>query len=86
MNDKIFQDKDLLKELQKLTIERLKAMPENTEVAIGSDRYSRNDLMNHVSAADKLGKEIMSIQLEFLQDLASGEIYKDENSYNPPQA
>ncbi len=83
MNDQIFQDKDLLEQLKKLTIERLKAMPENTELAIGSDRYSKSDLITHVTAIDDLGKEIMSIQLVFLQDLASGEIYKDENSYHP---
>ncbi len=82
MNEQIFQDKNLLEQLKRLTLERLKAMPENTELAIGSDSYSKSDLITHVTATDELGKEIMSIQLEFLQDLASGEIYKDENSYH----
>ncbi|MBI3386048.1 hypothetical protein HY031_03115 [Candidatus Gottesmanbacteria bacterium] len=85
MSDDIFQDKNLLTELQKLTLERLKAMPKNTEVAIGSDQYSRDDLVRHVTDADELGQQIMEIQLEFLQDLASGEIYKDDSfSYATP--
>lgn len=80
MSDDIFKDKDLLSQLQKLTLERLKAMPKNTEIAIGSDQYSRDDLVQHVLDADDLGQQMMEIQLEFLQDLASGEIYKDDDA------
>jgi hypothetical protein len=81
-NADLFEDKELLKELQKLSVERLKVLSDNTEVAIGSSNYSKSDLIEHVQSADSVGKEIMAIQLEFLQDLASGEFYKNDNPYN----
>lgn len=74
------QDKELMEELKKLTLARLKVMPSETEVAIGSRQYSKSDLINHVSKADEVGQELMEINLEFLQDLAKGEIYKDDDS------
>ena len=40
------------------------------------------DLMGHVSEGDDLGKQIMVMQLEFLQDLASGAIYNDDTTHN----
>lgn len=85
MNNDLFQDKELLKQLQKLTLERLKVMPGNTELAIGSGRYSQRDLMHHVTKADTVGRQIMTIQLEYLQYLASGEIYKDDHFDNASQ-
>ena len=86
MDSDIFQNKELLEKLRTLTLERLKVMPENTELAIGADRYSKDDLIHHVSDADELGRQIMASQLEFLQDLASGEIYKDDHFDHPSQA
>lgn len=86
MTDDIFLDKKLLEELKNLTMERLKVMPDTTGVVIGSQEYSKADLLSHVSKADDLGKEIMTMQLEFLRDMASGEIYKDDNTYNQAQA
>lgn len=81
-NTNLFDDKELLEELQKLSVERLKVLPDNTEVAIGAFRYSKAAMIQHVQSADSEGKDIMTMQLEFLQDLASGEIYKDDNSFN----
>ena len=86
MTDSIFQDKELAGELQKLTVARLKTMPDNTSVAIGSQQHSKSDLLGHVSRVDELGKQIMIMQLEYLQDLASGEIYKDDNTDHQAQA
>lgn len=83
MNNDPFQDKELSEQLKKLTLERLGTLPKNTEVAIGSEPYSKEDLIDHVGAADDLGRQIMIMELEFLQDLASGEVYKDDSSYNP---
>jgi hypothetical protein len=86
MRDNFFQDKALLKQLQKLTLERLRTMPDTTEVAIGSDLYSKTDLMDHVNEVDDLGKQIMTIQLDFLRDLASGEVYKDDFTHHASEA
>lgn len=82
MTTNLPEDKELLKQLKGLTLERLKVMPIDTELSIGSTQLSKLDLINAVKRGDKLGEEIMTIQLEFLQDLASGEIYKNDNSYN----
>lgn len=73
------ENKEILEKLKKLTLERIKVMPSNTEVVIGSDRYSKEDLIEHVNETDDLGKQIMIMHLEFLQDLSSGAIYKDDN-------
>ena len=82
----VFLDKELLEQLKRLTLARLQIMPSDTELAIGSDRYTKSELVKHVSAADVLGRQMMSMQLEFLRDLASGEIYKDDNLVNTAQA
>lgn len=79
------ENKEILEKLKKLTLERIKVMPSNTEVVIGSDRYSKEDLIEHVNETDDLGKQIMIMHLEFLQDLSSGEIYKDDNINNTSQ-
>ncbi len=87
MNNLIdIRDEETLEQLRKLTLERLKVMPSDTEVAIGSLEYTKADLIKHVSKADDLGRRVMKIQLEFLQDLASGEIYKNDSSGIAPQA
>ena len=86
MNNIDLQDTELLEQLKNLTIERLNAMPKNTSVVIGAHQHSIGELVEHVVKADELGRQIMNIQLEFLQDLATGEIYKDDNPRLATQA
>ena len=70
--------KSLSKQLQALVIERLKQLPQDMEMSIGDLEYGKGDLILHVRENDKIGQEVISMQVEFLQDLASGSIYSDE--------
>ncbi len=68
----------LTDQVRDLVVERLKRLPEDMEMSIGDMDYSKADLLGHVKGGDEIGKEIINMQLEFLQDLASGAIYQDE--------
>lgn len=72
------QDLTLTDQLRELVIERLKRLPEDMEMSIGDMDYSKKDLLSHVTEGDSVGMEVVDMQVEFLQDLASGSIYSDE--------
>lgn len=74
----IFEDPEAVKELKQLVLARIQVMPDTLNMAIGSEALSKKDLINHVKKQDDLGKQIMEMELEFIQDLASGAIYKNE--------
>ncbi len=74
----IFQDTEMLEELKQLVLERLKVMPDTLNIAIGSEELSKQELIKHVAQEDNVGKQIMEMELEFIQDLASGAIYRNE--------
>lgn len=65
-------------ELKKIVLERLKAMPDNLSVSIGNSEYSAGQLLEHVESEDDVGKQIMDVQLQYLQDLGSGKIVENE--------
>jgi len=69
------EEKNKLKEI---VLARLQVMPDNVSVAMGNDNYSKQDLVKHVESEDEIGTQIMAMDLEFLQDLASGAILGDE--------
>lgn len=60
---------------KELVLARIKTMPADLRMSIGGAEFSRDDIAEHVEKRDELGKEIIQIQLEFLQNLASGTIY-----------
>lgn len=53
-------------------------MPESLNVSIGNAEYTTDELVEHVEDGDEVGKQIMEIQLQYLQDLGSGKIYDNE--------
>lgn len=63
---------DIIKQLVK---ERLKALPVDVAVSIGEVTYSKDDLISHVQKDDEIGRQISNIQINFLQDLAKGNLY-----------
>lgn len=77
-SNNIIVNEDISQKLRELVLERLKRMPEDMEMSIGDLDYSKTELLNHVSEGDEIGKEVVNMQIEFLQDLASGSIYTDE--------
>jgi len=78
----VVDDVDLKESLKKLVLERMKIMPDSTSLSVGSESFTKAALLSHVREGDELGEQIMAMELEFLQDMASGAIYKNEESLN----
>ncbi len=73
------KDKEIREDIKQLTIERLKALPQDLQISIGGKQgLSKEELTNSVLAGDETGQEMMDIQIEFLRDIAEGKMYKDE--------
>lgn len=68
--------KKLEKQLQDLVVARLSAIPKNLQMAIGSKLYTTEELVKSVQDHNEIGKQIVTMQIQYLKDLASGEIYK----------
>ena len=66
----------LQQQLQDLVVARLSAIPRNLQMAIGSSMYTIEELVKSVQDGDKVGKQITTMQIQYLKDLASGKIYK----------
>ena len=62
---------------QDLVVERIKALPINIKISIGSGYYSKDELIGHVKNDDSIGKKITQVQLEYLRSLKEG-IFFDE--------
>jgi hypothetical protein len=66
------------KKLKELVLARLQVMPSDVTVSIGNTNLDKQELTDHVQSEDEIGKQMMEMELEFLQDLASGAIYGHE--------
>lgn len=72
-------------DVRQLVIARLKATSSHLKISIGGEgTFSREDLIKKVEAGDEIGKKVISIQMEYLRDLASGKIYQNESNSNHP--
>lgn len=69
------RDQDLKEDLKKIVLARIQAMPDTLRISVGSKDFSKEDLIKHVEKEDEIGEQMISIELEYLQDLASGAIY-----------
>lgn len=69
-------------DIKKLVIARIKAASDDLAISIGSKEYTKEAMLKSVEAGDKLGKEIIEMQMEYLRDMAEGAIYQqgDEQS------
>jgi len=80
------QDPELKQQVQKLVLARVMVLPENMRLTVGSVDFTRKELVKHVQQDDDVGRQITTMQVEFLQDLASGAIYQDEQNYSGHEA
>lgn len=71
-------DKEGKEQLKKIVLARLNVMPSDVSVSIGSKGITKKQLVEHVKSGDEVGKQMMEMELEFLQDLASGAVYGNE--------
>jgi len=63
-------------DLKDLVIARIEAYSDEVGLIIGSDKhYSKSELVDNVKNETELGRQIIDIQLEYLQDMIRGNIY-----------
>lgn len=60
--------------IRKIVIERLRAMPQNVKIALGSKGsfLSKDDLIKEVESNTERGKRIIKIQFEYMKVLKKG--------------
>ena len=55
-------------EIKNITVEKLKALPEDIKVSICSEgAYSREELISHVIESDKIGKKMMQMFADYVK-------------------
>lgn len=70
---------DVEEELKQLVIQRLKATSDELNIVIGNKGdFTREELIRRVESGDKIGKEIVESEIEFLKALTEGKIYASE--------
>ena len=74
----ILNNPELRAQLKAIVLERANAMPETLRIAIGSNNVPKKDLIGHIQDEDEIGKQMMVMELGFLQALTSGSIYAHE--------
>lgn len=63
-------------EIRNLVIERLKTLPQQTGISIGSmGDFGKDELIQHVEQNDEIGKKIVEAELNFLRSLKEGLLY-----------
>lgn len=77
-DDQLNLSKEEREQLKEIVLARLNVMPSDVSVTIGSEDLTKDQLVEHVQSEDEVGKQMMEMELEFLQDLASGAIYGNE--------
>lgn len=70
--EKIFQE-----QIKELVIARIRTLSDDVALSIGGEELKRDQLIEHVREDDEVGKELIEMQLEFLQDMASGALYEN---------
>lgn len=73
-------------QLKQIVVARLETVPSHLRLSVGKSEYGKEDIIEHVQKEDNVGQQIMIAQLKFIQDLAKGNIYKDDQNYIDYQA
>lgn len=69
---------ELQQQIRELVIARIRTLPEDVSLSVGGEDFKKDDLIKHVQKEDKIGKNLIDMQLEFLQDMASGVLYENQ--------
>lgn len=70
---------DVEEELKQLVIQRLKATSDELNIVIGNEgNFTKEELIRRVESGDKIGKEVVESEIEFLKALTEGKIYTSE--------
>ena len=64
------------KDFQELVLARLQTLPNNASISIGSSgELTKAELLEHVEAGDAIGRQIIEVDMEFLQALKEGMLF-----------
>lgn len=64
-------------DIKELVIARLKTLPPDKKLSIGSaGDFERDELIEHVEKKDELGKKVIEVQMEYLRLLKEGIFYE----------
>jgi imidazoleglycerol phosphate synthase glutamine amidotransferase subunit HisH len=74
----IIANPEFREQLKAIVLERANAMPGTLRIAVGSEEFKKTDLIKHIKDEDEIGKQMMAMELGFLQALTSGAIYANE--------
>lgn len=70
-------------EIRKLVIARLRSLPSQKRISIGSEgEFTREDLIKRVEKSDRVGQKIVEIQLSYLRSLKEGALFNDKQLAN----
>lgn len=68
---------DSQEEIKELVIARLKTLPEDKSISIGSEGgFTKEELIQHVEQEDHIGKKMIEVEMHFLQMLKEGKSYE----------
>ena len=62
--------------LKEIALARARVMPNDVNMAIGGETLNRVKIIKHIEQEDEIGQTIMTVEWEFLQQLASRAIYQ----------
>ncbi|OGY96691.1 MAG: hypothetical protein A2122_00930 [Candidatus Liptonbacteria bacterium GWB1_49_6] len=70
-------EQEIDKEIKELVIARLKTLPDDKEVSIGSDgEFTKEQLIDHVKKNDSIGQKMVDVEMNFLRALKEGALFE----------
>jgi hypothetical protein len=74
------KDEKINEDVKELVIARLGIMPSTYKLSMGADgTFTKNQLIEHVMAEDKIGNQIARMQLNFIKALTTGKFIQTLN-------
>lgn len=64
-------------QLKQIALARARVMPDDLNISIGGISLAKQELIEHIEQEDKIGEQLMLVDLNFLRDLASGSLYNN---------
>ena len=75
MNEK--EKKKQLERLKQIVLMKIATMPKHYKLSIGGEgSFNKSQIAEHVNKMDDTGKQILNMELKFIQALSRGEITK----------
>jgi len=74
------KDEKISEDVKELVIARLGVMPSTYKLSIGNEgAFTKNQLIEHVIAEDRIGNQIARMQINFIKALTTGKFIKTLN-------